>query len=232
MAERLRLLSFIDGEDGYCALVDDGGGASALRADGQGTLEARSDTPISEGRATLDSSRGELEVSWTPADAGIQFGVGDAIVEAHAIASSGHAAGEPLSGPGVAWDLPAGGYSALRTLWATNAKDSLVLLVALRADEAHDHGEELIGAARLIPGAEPYGYLEPLLSTEYDASGAHVRATLELWPSAEEHVPERGGGLRTAGGSLVASGGRLEAARFAWSLDGSPATGGYEILTP
>lgn len=233
MAERLRLLSFIDGEDGYCCvLAGDEGGASALRATGEGTLEARSETPISEGRATLESSRGELEISWSPAGPRLQFAVGDALVEAHAVATSGHAAGEAVSGPGVAWDLPATGYSALRTLWATNPKGSLILLVAVRAEEAHDHGEELIGAARLISGAEPYAYLEPLLSTEYDASGAHVRATLELWPSVEEHAPERGGGLRTTGGALAASGGRLETARFAWSLDGSPATGGYEILTP
>ena len=83
-----------------------------------------------------------------------------------------------LSGPGVLWDLPLAGSSLLRTVWAATSKGSLTVLVGLRPDGAGEHGEEVVGAARMIPGAEPYGYGEPLLSTEYDGDGAHTRATL------------------------------------------------------
>ena len=31
-----------------------------------------------------------------------------------------------------------------------------------------------VGAARILPGAEPFGFGEPLLSTEYDASGSQL----------------------------------------------------------
>ena len=44
-------------------------------------------------------------------------------------------------------------------------------------------------------------------------------------------MPERGAGVRVAGGALDSAGGRLETARFDWSLDGTPAVGAYEILT-
>lgn len=231
MTERLRLLSFIDGEGGYCALLAGPDGAGALRATERGTLEARSMGPLEEGRAKLAAGTGELDVSWSPAGSRLEFGFGGEVVGAQPIALSGRDGDASLAGPGVAWDLPEGGYAALRTLWAASAGGSLTLLVAMREAGSREHGEELVGAARMIPGAEPYGYLEPLLSTEYDGAGAHVRATLELWPTAEEPAPERGGGLRTAGGALEGAEGRLEAARFAWSLDGSPASGGYEILT-
>ncbi len=232
MAERLRLLSFIDGEEGYCALLAEQGATSALRANGSQAWEARSEATIEEGRATVSTRDGELELAWSPAGALLEFGVGEAVIGAQAIAASGREPGGKLTGPGIAWDLPGERFAALRTLWTTNATGTLTLLVALRPPEAGDHGEEMVGAARLIPGAEPFAYLEPLLSTEYDGAGAHVRATLELWAGEDERAPQRGGGLRAAGGALSAGPGRLEAARFSWSLDGSPAAGGYEILTP
>ena len=103
----------------------------------------------------------------------------------------------------------------------------------MRAEGAGDPREELVGAARLIPGAEPYGYVEPLLSTEYDGAGSHTRATLELWAGAEEPHPERGAGQRRRGrrdrrAARAARGGplRLDAST------GAPAIGAYEILTP
>lgn len=231
MAERLRLLSCIHGEDGYGALLAAGSKVSLLIATAAEASTVQASGELEEGRARFGTASGEIEIAWSPAGARLEFGVGGEVAGAQPLALSGHHGGAPLAGPGVAWDLPAGGYGALRTLWATDADGGLRLLVALRESGADEHGEELVGAARMIPGAEPYGYLEPLLSTEYDAGGAHVRATLELWPSGEERAPERGGGLRASGGALDTAAGRLQAARFGWSLDGSPAAGGYEILT-
>ena len=233
MADRLLLISFVGGEEGYCAVLGGAGGARAVRTGAGEPLRASSEEPIGEGRAALSSPRGEIEVSWSPAGPMLEFATGPGTaVRAHAIAASLAGTDDPLSGPGVLWDLPASGYSALRTAWAATAKSTLTLLIATRPEGSNEHGEETVGAARIIPGAEPYGYVEPLLSTEYDAAGAHTRATLELWQAEDEGAPERGAGTRLGGASLSADGAQLEAARFRWALDGSAAIGAYEILAP
>lgn len=231
-AERLRLLSFVGGEEGYCSLLSGDEGSSAILVDGEAVIHASSADALTEGRTALDSPDGALEIAWSPAGPMLEFAIGEGGIRVHGVAASAAGPGGNLSGPGVLWDLPATGHSAIRTAWAATAKSSLTLLVAARPEDSREHGEEIVGAARLIPGAEPYGYVEPLLSTEYDARGAHTRATLELWPDDGDHAPERGGGTRIAGAAFEAGGGRLEAARFAWSLDGATAIGAYEILAP
>ncbi len=231
-AEPLRLLSFVSDERGYCALVSGPGGAEALLTDGEAIAEAASSAPAEQGRAVLADGEETVELGWSPAGPMLEFGIGTDSVRAYAIAGSATRPGGTSNGPGVAWELPAAGCAAIRTVWAVTEKGDLLLLVAVRPEGAGSHEEEVIGAARLFPGAEPYGYVEPLLSTEYDGAGLHTRATLELWAGAEEHVPERGGGLRVGGGTLDAPAGRLEAARFSWKLDGKKAIGAYEILTP
>lgn len=228
MTDGLGVVSFVGGVDGYCALASAPGGSRALRCSGAGSLAATSPGPADPGRAALDSDAGGIEISWSPAGPMLEFGIGDEGVRAYAVAAS---ADDGLSGPGVAWELPASGFAAVRTIWAATDKGGLTLLIAVRPEGGRSHEEEVVGAARLIPGAEPYAYVEPLLSTEYDRGGSHVRATLELWAGAEEHLPERGGGARVGGGALETPAGHLEAARFAWRLDGSQAVGGYEILT-
>lgn len=223
------LVSFVGGE-GYCVLTSGPDHADALLWRPDGSLAASSSEPAEKGRASLSSDSGPVEISWSPAGPMLEFGIGTG-VRAYAVAATTSGAGHAFAGPGVAWELPGGGFSALRTIWAATDKGDLTLLIALRPAGGGSHEEELIGAARLIAGAEPYAYVQPLVSTEYDRVGAHVRATLELWAGVEEHVPERGGGLRVGGGVIEGAAGRLEAARFAWRLDGSQAVGGYEILT-
>jgi hypothetical protein len=180
----------------------------------------------------LSDGEEPVEIGWSPAGPMLEFGMGEESVRAYAIAGSASRSGGASNGPGVAWELPSAGFAAIRTIWAVTEKGDLLLLVAVRPEGASSHEEEVIGAARIFRGAEPYGYVEPLLSTEYDGSGLHTRATLELWAGEDEHVPERGGGLRVVGGTLDAPLGRLEAARFSWRLDGKAAIGAYEILTP
>lgn len=229
-ADSLGLLSFVGGES-YGVLLSAAAGTQAMRWSPDGAQSASSQEPAEQGRASLDFDDRRAEIAWSPAGPMLEFGIGSEGIRAYAIAASTTGI-DGMSGPGVAWELPAGGFSALRTIWAATDKGGLTLLVAMRPEGGSSHEEELIGAARLIPGAEPYAYVEPLLSTEYDRAGEHVRATLELWAGAEEHVPERGGGQRVGGGAIESAAGRLEAARFAWKLDGSAAVGGYEILTP
>ncbi len=227
----MRLISFIDGERGYCSLLDGSAGASALRLGGGEPLRAESAEPAAEGRAQLESERGPVEVSWSPAGPELEFAIDEAVLKIYGVAASGTDPDGALSGPGVAWEIPDGGWSAARTIWAITAKSRLVVLVSLRPEDSRDHGEELVGAAKLIPRSEPLAYHEPLLSTEYDEDGAHTRATLELWAD-EDGMAERGAGRRIAGAAATTPYGRLEAARFAWSIGGTPAVGGYEILTP
>lgn len=227
----MRMFSFIDGERGYCVLLEGPEGAQALRIGDGETVRAAAEGPIDEGRATLQSESGPLEISWSPAGPMLEFAIDTAVVSLYGIAASGTQGGRSMAGPGVAWELPDGGYSALRSIWAISAKSDLFVLISLRPEDARDHGEELVGAARIMARDEPYGFVEPLLSTEYDEHGIHTRATLELW--AEDDGPaERGAGRSIAGGAVSTPLGRLEAARFAWKLGGEPAVGGYEILTP
>jgi hypothetical protein len=228
----VRLLSFIDGAEGYGALVANGDGAVALRADGERERIARSGEQLDDGRARLESDGGPVEVSWSPAGPVLELPLGRATVGVHQIVVSTRDEQGDASGPGVAWQLPEGGYTALRTLWATTSKGAVLLLVAARPDGSPEHGDELVTAAKIVPGAEPYGYGDPLLSTEYDESGEHRRATLELWVGEDEHMPERGAGRRRAGGELEVGSRSLAAARFDWSLDGAAAVGAYEILRP
>ena len=238
MAEgRVQLLSAVGGERGYLALTSDAAGTRALRLDGdESVLLSSTETVGEEGRITLGGAGtdgdGGAELSWSPAGPMLEFEMGTGAARVHGIAASFSGAGGALSGPGVLWDLPLAGSALLRTAWAASAKGALTVLVALRPDGAGEHGEEVVGAARMLPGAEPYGYAEPLLSTEYDGDGEHVRATLELWPEGEDHPAERGGGLRLCGGTADGPGGELRAARFRWSIGGAQAVGAYEILRP
>lgn len=230
-APALRLVSFLGGEDGYCALLAGAEDGEAVCSSNGDWLVASSPEPVEQGRAVLEGPDGALELGWSPAGPMLEFVMGELSVRAYAVAGTAAGAEAVPSGVGAAWELPAAGFDAIRTIWAATEKGDLLLVVAVRPEGAASHEDELIGAARLIPGAEPYGYDEPLLSTEYDAAGVHRRATLELWAGAEEHAPERGGGLRVRGTALDAPAGRLEAARFSWRLDGRAAIGAYEILT-
>ena len=224
------LLSFLGGPEGYCALLADGERAEALCSSDGGWAEGSGAAEL--GRAELATDGGALELRWSPAGPMLEFGMGEESVRAYPITGTAEGVEDPPGGVGVAWELPAGGFAAVRTLWAAGETGDLTMLVAVRAVGAASHEEEVVGAARLIPGAEPYGYVEPLLSTEYDGAGSHTRATLELWAGAEEPHPERGAGQRVRGAVIDSPLGRLEAARFTWRLDGRAAIGAYEILTP
>ncbi len=139
--------------------------------------------------------------------------------------------GTGFDGPGVSWAFEGGAEAqAIRTAWALLADGSLFLLFATREAGVAEHASESIGTARISKDGAVQGWAEPLLSTEYDAAGDHVRATLELWGEEEGALPDRGAGTRLLGGR-VGSGLELAGACFEWRLAGSRGIGAYEIIT-
>jgi hypothetical protein len=107
-------------------------------------------------------------------------------------------------------------------------------ILALRAGRppGASHGDEEIVAALGDPDGEVTQIREPLLSTQYDSEGRHVRATLELWPEQDEEPrpPFRAAGSIVCGTSLALGERRLDIAFFRWSMDGRPGLGRYEVL--
>ena len=84
----------------------------------------------------------------------------------------------------------------------------------------------------MLPGAEPYGYAEPLLSTEYDSAGRQQRGTLELWPASDEIAALHGAGSVVTGCTAKIGNSVVNTALFRWSLDGHLGLGRYEITKP
>ena len=227
----MRLISFIDGERGYCTLVDGPAGGVALRLGAGEPLRAESPQPAEEGRAGLDSDAGPVEVSWSPAGPMLEFGVNGSGLSIYPVAASGSDPEGALSGPGVACDLPDGGWSAARTVWAITAKSRLIVLVALRPEDSREHGEEVVGAARIMPG-DGSARLRRAAALDRIRRGRHphagdARALVGGRPprrARRRHADRRRCDLDPYG--------RLEAARFAWAIRGTAAVGGYEIFTP
>ena len=79
------------------------------------------------------------------------------------------------------------------------------------------------------PDAAPITFEEALLSTEYGEDGVQRRATLELWPDAEEGRPLRGGGTLISAVAAVTDGLESRIAFFRWSVEGREGLGHYEI---
>jgi hypothetical protein len=228
MAAELLLSCVATDGDGYAALLDSGAGVGAMdgktvSVSGAVQLEAdgmRVSAEDAEGVAASWSAQGgrleiesdELRVAATPVTAAVE---GDF----------------ELDGEGILWELDVPSATALRTVWARFEDGGLLVLILIRPEGADGHGDEQAVCVRQPPEGDAFGYEAPLLSTEYDPAGAQRRATLELWPTRDEGLPDRGGGVRSGGGAARAGEQRLEAARFEWRLDGTPGVGGYEILT-
>ncbi len=109
--------------------------------------------------------------------------------------STGAGAERGFEAAGVSWALTGEGRArSLRTLWGLGG-DGLLAMFALRDGGRRRHGSETVGAVRISADGKVLAYDEPLLSTEYDAAGRQMRATLELW-GEDGALADRGGGLR------------------------------------
>lgn len=90
-------------------------------------------------------------------------------------------------------------------------------------------GDERVAAVLCDPDAAPLEFSEALLSTEYGEDGVQRRASLELWPDAEEARPLRGAGTLINSVSLHHHGLDSEIAFFRWSVEGRRGLGHYEV---
>lgn len=241
-----RLISFAgSGSGAYGAVVlgsdGDPDAAAAYVGGPEGGLEIP-DVTASRGDGVLRLQAGDGEavigLAAQTSPLGFETGPGRS-VSVQAVGASLELSGSAadLVGPGfeatgVAWTLEGeSDQSSLRTAFAALADGSMFVIFGLRPSDGSDHGAETIGAARIAKDGAVTSYAEPLLSTEYDATGAQTRATLELWADEESGLPTRGAGRRELGGRAALGEGALEAARFEWRLDGVGGFGGYEIFS-
>jgi hypothetical protein len=70
----------------------------------------------------------------------------------------------------------------------------------------------------------------PRLSTAVDAEGRPRRAAFELWESEDAEVPRRASGQAVAVATLHLGELRLDAAVFAWRMEGREGAGRYDLL--
>ncbi len=116
---------------------------------------------------------------------------------------------------------------ALRSVSALWDARTALLVGARRPRFALGHGQERVSAWLLRRG-EVARVEEARISTVYDAHGRQRTAGLELWTENED-LPRRAAGTAVAGTSLELEGLRVEAAVFAWSMEGREGFGAYEI---
>jgi hypothetical protein len=122
-----------------------------------------------------------------------------------------------------AWDR----IELLRFLTVVSDDGSLLVVASARPLGAAGHGEEATSAVLLDAEESVTRFEEPLLSTEYDAAGAHRRAGIELW-GADDATPLRGAGTRIGGGTAGAWG--MESAFLRFSINGTGGTARYDLL--
>ncbi|MBA2428727.1 MAG: hypothetical protein H0V55_03265 [Thermoleophilaceae bacterium] len=144
---------------------------------------------------------------------------------------TGSAAGRRLEGLGTATETvtpPAWEeLDAVRSLSVLFDLDHAVLATARRPRGALGHGQETVTAHVLSPaGVESVE--EARLSTLYDGEGRQRSAGLELWMPGQD-FPRRGTGRTVAGASLALEGLRVNAAVFAWTMEGREGLGAYDV---
>ena len=203
---------------GGATLLFEGGASRSLDT----AAEIRSDA---DGlRATVPD---RLDLHWAPLSEPVELGGS----LAHVCRVTGTVAGRRVECLGTAsedrepprWAE----LDALRSVSALWDPMTALLVAARRPRFALGHGQERVEAWYLRDGTLER-VDEARLSTVYDGRGRHRTAGLELW-RGDEDLPRRASGTAVAGSSLELEGLRVEAAVFAWSMNGREGYGGYEI---
>lgn len=109
------------------------------------------------------------------------------------------------------------------------------MVSAVRPAGCRGHDQEAISAFVVESAGEGLASVvgevaEPRLSTLYDAAGHQRRASAELWPAGEDAYPRRLAGSIVCGTSVELGPLALDAAFFAWTMDGRKGVGRYDVL--
>ena len=115
-----------------------------------------------------------------------------------------------------------------RSIGIVFSDGGLLALTSALPAKAGEHGEEDVAAVLCDPDAAPVSF-DALLSTEYGEDGVQRRATLELWPDAENGQPLRGAGTLISSASVRRGSLNVEIAFFRWSVEGREGLGTYEV---
>jgi hypothetical protein len=198
-------------------------------------FEGKSPRTLSEGteitregeawRAHVDD---QLDLTFTPASEPAEFDGSTARI----CVVSGTLGGAPLDCLGTAtetttppaWDE----LDALRAVSAIFDPGNAVLAVAKRPRGALGHGQESV-AVRLFQAGQLVDVERARISTVYDGDGRQRSAGLELWLPGED-FPRRASGTVQAGASLSLEGLRVNAAVFAWRMEGREGAGAYDLV--
>jgi len=128
--------------------------------------------------------------------------------------------------------VSASGQILRRSIGIVFADGGLLALTSALPAGAGEHGDEEIAAVLCDPDGAPVSFEEALLSTEYGEDGVQRRATLELWPDAEDGRPLRGAGTLISSISVRRGSLNAEIAFFRWSVEGREGLGHYEVARP
>jgi len=127
------------------------------------------------------------------------------------------------------------GRAAVLSAWL--APDRAIALRTVRPAGAPGHEDEAVSAVLLETDpadpdatAKPNAVAVPRLSSTYDDAGHQRRAGLELWVGEEDQVPRRAGGRALCGTTLELGRIALDAAFFAWTMEGRAGVGRYDAL--
>lgn len=117
----------------------------------------------------------------------------------------------------------------VRDVSAVWDEHTALMAQARRPHGAPGHGHEQVEAWLLADGRLAR-VEDARVSTVYDAQGRQRSAGLELWIDGEEEAgPRRAAGVAVAGTSLQLESLRVNAALFAWSMEGREGFGSYEV---
>jgi hypothetical protein len=131
---------------------------------------------------------------------------------------------------GHSWGAPDWSKLALtRSISAWLDTETAVSVSAVRPASAKHHADEAV-AATLVQAGVPLPVAEPLISTTVDGEGRQRHAGLELWLEPEGGFPHRAAGEVLCGTTLDLGRLRLDAAFFAWRMEGRTGVGRYDVL--
>ena|ERR1700754_926570 len=118
-----------------------------------------------------------------------------------------------------------------RSIGIVFADGGLLAITSTLPRGGAEHGDEQLVAVLCDPDAAPTEFEEALLSTEYGEDGVQRRATLELWPRAEDERPLRGAGTLISSVAVHRQGLDSRIAFFRWSVEGREGLGHYEVAS-